>query len=892
MGRRWLFWLLTFIFFFVIVTHFDEIFRLARIIADGQWEWLVGAVLLQAIYYLLYSSLYRSAFNIVEVRSRTFQLFPVIFASLFVNTVAPTGGAAGAALFVDDAAQRGQSPIRAATGTLLVFIAYHTTFTLILAFGLIYLFTHHTLAISEVIGLILFLTTMGTLSALLLFGLYRTDRVLQFFNGIQRLLRRLGGKVRFLQPSEGWAERNAEEFAEASLAIAMHPERSLGGFLLALAVHAANLASLEALFFAFHSPVGFTVLVAGYSVGMLFRMIPFIPFQGIGLVESGMTLVFVSLGVDMPTAVLTSLAFRGLTFWVPMVLGFGLLYRLKTFGAEARTRAEALSVQTISLLTALMGIVNILSAITPALNDRLEVLARFSPLEVSNGSHLTATLAGFALLILAGRLWRRKRMAWIMTLIVLLISVVSHMLKGLDYEEASLALILATWLFFLHPHFHARSDRPSLRQGILILLAAFFFTIAYGVSGFYLLDRHFSVNFGFWAAIRQTLIMFTQFYDPGLQPITGFGRYFAASIYLVGAVTIGYAFLMVTRPVFFRDPATPDERERARKIAQEYGHTSLTRFAMFEDKSFYFTPGGSVVSYVSKGRIGLTLGDPIGPPEDFVNAVNSFVQFCARHDWQPAFYQTATENLPVYKNLGYGIACVGHEGIVDLNSFTLEGNANKVFRTSVNRLTKLGYRSEMMLPPQSSALLHDLRIISDEWLTMMNGTEKRFSLGWFDDNYIGNCPVMLIYSPEGAICAFANLLTGYSSEEVTVDLMRRRREVENGMMDFLFTELFFWAKSQGYQAFNFSLSPLAGVGLNEGDPAVERALYYIYQHLNQFYNFKGLHQFKEKFHPHWEPRFLVYPGPVSLPAVAVALVKADSGDDFFQDILRTAFKKS
>jgi phosphatidylglycerol lysyltransferase len=92
------------------------------------------------------------------------------------------------------------------------------------------------------------------------------------------------------------------------------------------------------------------------------------------------------------------------------------------------------------------------------------------------------------------------------------------------------------------------------------LAAALLFTAAYGTAGFYLLDRHYTVRFTLPAALVQTLTMFGQFYDPGLVPITGFGRYFAGSIYAVGAVTLGYALLMLLRPIVVRNPATPAER--------------------------------------------------------------------------------------------------------------------------------------------------------------------------------------------------------------------------------------------------------------------------------------------------------------------------------------------
>jgi phosphatidylglycerol lysyltransferase len=108
-------------------------------------------------------------------------------------------------------------------------------------------------------------------------------------------------------------------------------------------------------------------------------------------------------------------------------------------------------------------------------------------------------------------------------------------------------------------------------------------------------------------------------------------------------------------------------------------------------------------------------------------------------------------------------------------------------------------------------------------------------------------------------------------------MMRHRQAAAHGHMDFLFISLLEWAKQNGYATFNLGLSALSGIGERPGDPALERSLHYVYEHVDQFYNFKGLHAFKEKYHPTWSPRYLVYPGAVSLPAVAVALIRADQG---------------
>ena len=48
-----------------------------------------------------------------------------------------------------------------------------------------------------------------------------------------------------------------------------------------------------------------------------------------------MALVYTSLGVPGATAVLAALTFRGLTFWLPLLIGFFLLQRVRSFGARS-----------------------------------------------------------------------------------------------------------------------------------------------------------------------------------------------------------------------------------------------------------------------------------------------------------------------------------------------------------------------------------------------------------------------------------------------------------------------------------------------------------------------------------------------------------------------------
>jgi phosphatidylglycerol lysyltransferase len=549
-------------------------------------------------------------------------------------------------------------------------------------------------------------------------------------------------------------------------------------------------------------------------------------------------------------------------------------------------QSTRISLWTAALLTGLVGVVNLLSAVTPNLYGRTEILKEFFPFEIRAGGHLFAALSGFVMLTLAANLLRRKRVAWLLMIGLLIISIISHLVKGLDYEESLLSSVLLGQLLLMRRVFTAQSDRPSIAQGMRVLVAALLFTLAYGTAGFYLLDEHYQINFSFKDSLWQTLAMFFTEDNAGLQPRTRFAQFFANSIYAVGIITLGYALLMLLRPVLLRNTASHKEQQQAKVIVEQYGYSSLARFTLFDDKSYYFSPSGrSVIAYVAKGRGAIALGDPIGPADDRQETILGFQEFCDRNDWYPAFYQTLPDALELYQNLGLKVLQIGEEAIVDLPNFNLKGKANQNLRNYSNRLIKAGYQVKFYPPPISNTLLAQLKIVSDEWLQSMQGAEKRFSVGWFNDAYIRECEIATVETNDGRVTAFANVIPEYQINEITIDLMRYRSQVEPGTMDFLFISMFQHFQKQGYDSFNLGLSALSRVGETPDSPRIEKALHYLYEHLNQFYNFKGLHAYKDKFHPRWEPRYFIYPNLVALPEVVVALIRADSGDrllDYFK----------
>lgn len=536
---------------------------------------------------------------------------------------------------------------------------------------------------------------------------------------------------------------------------------------------------------------------------------------------------------------------------------------------------EPLVVKTLAVVIVATGFLNLMAAVTPALTRKVHF-----PVEVQDGAHLAAALSGLLLMALGSGLWRRKRVAWALAVIALAVSAFSHLLRGGELHEALLSAVVGFVLATLEYHFHARSDAPSVTQGLRVLGGSLLVTLAYGTLGFLHIDRHMGREFTLADSARQVFEMFMGAPVEGLPKSGHIVEAFEVSIYAIGASTLLYSAWMLLRPVLQRIPATPEQRSRARDIVEAWGRTTLARFTLFDDKAYFFSSGGSVVAYVAKGRIALALGDPIGPAEDAAGAIAEFQAFAHGNDWQPAFYQVLPDYLEHYRKAGLSVAAIGQEAVVPLEDFSLAGKAGQRYRSAKNKFEKLGYAGEVLKAPQSDELLAELKGVSDEWLSNMKGREKRFSLGWFDAEYLRACPVVVVRNPAGRVVAFANILREYRKNEATLDLMRHS---EGGLMDYLFAVLFEWAHAQGFASFNLGLSALSGVGESTDDPKVERAFHYLYEHLNRFYNFQGLHAFKDKFHPAWEPRYLVYPGNALLPAVGLALVRADSGDGFLAD---------
>jgi len=210
---------------------------------------------------------------------------------------------------------------------LLFETTYLTAFLPLLGLGLFYLFLVRNIQSYQIAGAFLLLLLLGSLTGILALSSWRPQQARRLLGWLQFLVERIGAWTKHTPIlGSGWADRNVAELGAAAVAVAAHPRRLGRALFTALVAHLVNLTCLYALFLGYQQPVGFGPLLAGYAMGILFWIVSVTP-QGVGVVEGVMTLVFASLGIPASGAAVIALAFRGLTFWLPLAVGFFLFRR-------------------------------------------------------------------------------------------------------------------------------------------------------------------------------------------------------------------------------------------------------------------------------------------------------------------------------------------------------------------------------------------------------------------------------------------------------------------------------------------------------------------------------------------------------------------------------------
>lgn len=310
-------------FAWAVYSYRDQLAETALVLRQGVWYLVLAALLLLGGALYNHSALYANLYKLFGLPPQKRQLLPLYLITKFVIVAAPSGGISGWIPFIQDARKRGLGVGTVMIVNLIFMILWHTAFSVFLFLGFFNLFIAHDLAWFEISAAFALLGVDAVMIGALLLASFRPALLRWLAHGVKRAVAVLAGGLRRASPVSPDAVDNfvGDLVDAASTMREQGWQRMLRPYGHALLNETINLAILYLLGLAFGLQLSLGVLVAAYSVSILFYIISPTP-GGLGFVEGAMVLALTSLGVARPEATVLTLAYRGITFWLPFTFGF------------------------------------------------------------------------------------------------------------------------------------------------------------------------------------------------------------------------------------------------------------------------------------------------------------------------------------------------------------------------------------------------------------------------------------------------------------------------------------------------------------------------------------------------------------------------------------------
>jgi lysyl-tRNA synthetase class 2 len=307
--------------------------------------------------------------------------------------------------------------------------------------------------------------------------------------------------------------------------------------------------------------------------------------------------------------------------------------------------------------------------------------------------------------------------------------------------------------------------------------------------------------------------------------------------------------------------------------------------------------GKAAVTYRVLGGVSLASGDPLGDPEAWPGAIVPWLAEARAHGWIPAVMGAGEEAGTVYARHGLDALELGDEAIVEVAGFTLEGRAMRTVRQAHNRVRRAGYtvrvRRHEDIP--AAEMAHLVRR-ADDWRD--GATERGFSmaLGRLGDRADGRCVMLECRyhgderategndgpggqgaAKEGELRALLSFAP-WGPGGLSLDLMRRERDGDNGLMEFMVIELLRGARELGITRVSLNFAMFRSVferGSRLGAGPVLRLWRSLLGFFSRWWQIESLYRANAKYRPVWEPRFVLFEKSADLPRIGLACARAE-----------------
>ncbi|MFD7978098.1 phosphatidylglycerol lysyltransferase domain-containing protein [Streptomyces sp. NPDC059071] len=561
--------------------------------------------------------------------------------------------------------------------------------------------------------------------------------------------------------------------------------------------------------------------------------------------------------------------------------------RLSSEGAPQSTvrsrRSAAFAVWYLRVVT----FINFLSAVWVSFGQDLR---RHNEDDYFTPYMLTAGFAsGVFTLFLAITMRRRKRAAWILNfvlcgLFLLLFAVVMVFPEIRQHAQNWISLVLTaaffTALLLGRKEFYAKGDRsnPLLATAVAIggllvtsLLAAGLVTVTNESAGHStFLER--------WRYGVMRLI--TVAADDSRFPGIATPGWVNVVINVMSTLLLFAVLFAAFRSRRAVDPLTEEDEDRLRVLLDKHGdRDSLGYFALRREKSVIWSPSEkAAIAYRVVGGVSLASGDPIGDPEAWPGAIEPWLAEAREHGWIPAVMGASEEAGTIYARHGLDALELGDEAIVETDEFTLDGRAMRTVRQAFNRVKRAGYEVRIRRHEDiPAAEMDELLRKADDWRD--GATERGFSmaLGRLGDPRDGRCVMLECTDGEGELRALLSFVP-WGPKGLSLDLMRRDRDSENGLMEFMVIELLQRAKEIGITQVSLNFAMFRSVferGSKLGAGPVLRMWRSLLSFFSRWWQIESLYRANAKYRPIWEPRFMLFEKSADLLRIGLAAGRAE-----------------
>jgi lysyl-tRNA synthetase, class II len=483
----------------------------------------------------------------------------------------------------------------------------------------------------------------------------------------------------------------------------------------------------------------------------------------------------------------------------------------------------------------LAGGIGIVSALTPDIAARSELVRGVLPPGVPAAARVLALAFGIVLIAVSRKLRRGSRRAWQLAVALVVLSAVAHLAKALDFEEATATLLLLAALWHWRHEFTVRGDPATIAP----LLRAL---VALGALGFTA-----------WLLSLPDRV--------------------ADAVGVIAAGVAARALYLWLRPLAQRHRQSRDDRARAEAIVEEYGHDTLAFFKLRKDAAWFFSPSGrAFLAYRVSGGTAVIGGDPVGPSEELPALLAAFSTYAHANGWRVTALGVSCESLPVYRAAGFKSIYLGDEAIVRPEQFSLEGRRIRKVRQSVARLERAGYRVRVVraesLDERSRS---EVERVSRAWLA--RSCERGFAMA-HDVLFAPATVLALAEGPDGKLGGFMQLVPAPASGGWSLSVTRRDRATPNGLMEFLIVRAVEWARTNGAAELSLNFAVFGGLMRAEAGwrSLARRALL----RFDGLFQLERLYSFSAKFAPEWHARHLCFESWPGLPSAALACLRAES----------------